>query len=310
MGKCTTLGTTSEEITGLAAGLVPPENKYYVSRNVGTSGDGSSWAEAFKTIGEAIAAVNLAYSLAQYPTRGRNTMIIVDEGYYIELPLTLTANDCHIISAAPGTYDKTVLYGSSVAGTPTVTSGGPALTITGSNCTVEEMGFFTHDVLYPALRIGTNAGDPDTPTVSSPTGTKILNCAFTKEPEDGQIGGILDYDIAGSLIDGCTFSTSCKDYGIKIASNGVVNPIDNIVRNCKFTGVPTGILQAAGHNALYHDNRFMDDTSDTADTCDTPIVIDATSGQAWDNWAQGVDAADAVTGTGTISEIRNWGDNS
>ena len=310
MGFCTTVQASDKDIASLSNSSVPPGNTYYVSRNVGASGDGKSWDDAFLTIGEAVAAVNLAFSQAQFPTRGRNTRIIVDEGYYIELPMTLTASDCHIVSAAPGTYDKTVLYGSSVAGTPTVDSGGPALTVSGSNCTIQGMGFFTHDVLHPALRLGANAGDPDTPTVASITGTKVIDCAITKEIEDGQIGGILDYDIAGSLIDGVTFSTSCKDYAIKIASNGVVNPIDNIVRNCKVTGVPTGILQAAGHNAVYYDNRFMDDTSDTADTCDFPIVIDATSGQAWNNFAQGVLAADVVTGTGTIVEVRNWGSDS
>lgn len=298
----------------IAGGVfAPPAAKtYYVDRNVGSSGDGSSWQEAFKTVLEAVTQINADYTAGAADTysRGRMRRLYIAEGYYIELPMTLTANDVHIVGAAPGTYDSTVLFGSSVAGTATATAGGPALTVTGSNNTIEGMGFFTWDANYSALRLGANPSDPDTPTRSGPLSNVIRNCSFTKDGADLMDGGILSYDIAGTLIEWCTFATSCKTYGVKIDTNGVNNPIDPVVRFCKFTGTPTGILMAAGHNGLFWNNWFMNDTSDTADTCDTPIVINGTSAQAWNNWAQGVNAADVVTGSGTISEIRNWGDDS
>jgi hypothetical protein len=308
--RCTTLDTTDVEIRSLKSSDTPIENTYYVSRNVAQSGDGSSWEEAYKTITEAVTEVNRRHTASEGMLRGRNTRIIIDEGFYSEPPITLTANDCHIIGAAPGHHDSTVLYGSATLGGFDIGAGGPALSIRGSNCTIENMGFFTYDVLYAALRIGANAGDPDTPTAIAPTGTAIINCAAIRDIADGCDGGILDYGADGTLIDGCFFSTSCKTYGVKVATNGVINPVNPIVRNSRFVGTPTGILQAAGHNGLYYDNRFMDDTSDRPDTCDTPIVITASSAQCWNNWAQGVNAADVVTGAGTYSEIRNWGDDS
>lgn len=283
--------------------------KYFVSRNVPSSGNGKSWLQAFKTINEAITAVNLEYANAVSPTLGRNTVIYIGEGWYAELPQTLTASDCTIIVVSPGNHDSTVLYGVPVAGTFSGTAGGPALKITGSNNTVMGLGLYTSDPLYPSLRNGANLSDPDGPAAfSAPTGNKFLGLSFIRDVADGSLGGMLDYGGDGTLVDGCFFSTSCKDYGIRSASNGDTNPVNLVVRNSRFIGTPTGILQAAGHNGMYYGNIFMDDTSDRDDTCDTPIVINATSGMAWDNWAQGVNAADVVTGTGTISEIRNWGD--
>lgn len=294
-----------------SGGIVAAGSKYYVSRNKAGTGDGSSWDKAFLTLAEAIAVVNAAYTAGSYSSnRGRNTVIYIDEGWYAEVPVALTASDCTIIAASPGHHDSTVLYGVPVAGTFSGVAGGPALTIRGSNNTVIELGIYTSDPLYASLRNGANASDGDGVVAIAPTGNKFINVSCVRDVADGSLGGILDYGGDGTLIDGCFFSTSCKNYGVRIASNGVVNPVNPIVRNSRFIGTPSGIVQAAGHNGLYHDNRFMDDTSDRADTCDTPIVITATSGQAWNNWAQGVNAADVVTGAGVTSEIRNWGDDS
>lgn len=299
------------KIMGGGLGLYPVARTYYVDRNTGISGDGLSWQDAFLTIGEAIAVVNADYTAgaSNVYSKGRMRRIIIAEGWYSEVPLVLTANDVHIISVAPGHHDPTVLYGSATKGGWDINSGGPALSIRGHNNTIENLGLFTYDVLYPCLRIGGNASDADGLGVSNVVGNAIINCGFVRDVADGCDGGILDYGMDGTLVEGCFFGTSQATYGVKHATNGVINPVNPVVRFCRFVGVPTGILMAQGHNGFFWKNWFMDDTSDRADTCDTPIVINGT-GQAWENYAQGVNAADIVTGSGTISEIRNWGDDS
>jgi len=299
---CTTLETTNRVIASLAASLVPPENTYYVSRNVGKSGDGKSWDEAFVTIGEAVAAVNLAYDLAQFPTRGRNTVIVVDEGWYSETPLTLTASDCHIIAAAPGSHDSTVLYGSATAGGFDGPSGAPALTSTGSNNTIEGLGMFTHDPLFPSLSLGVNG--------TASFGNKAVGCSFIRDVDDGSLGGVLDLGEDGSVIEGCFFSTSCKDYGIRTASNGLTNPVNPVYKFNRFVGCPAGIVQDAGHDVFCHGNWFMDDTSDRPGTMATPIVCNATSNYSSSNWSMSTNKAGIVTGAGTIAEAGNYGTDS
>ncbi len=299
------------KIMGGGMGLTPVARTYHVDRNTGVSGDGLSWQDAFLTIGEAIAQVNADYTAATNDvySSGRMRRILIAEGWYSEVPLTLTANDVHILGVAPGFHDSIVLYGSATAGGYDITSGGPALSIRGHNNTIENIGLFTYDALYPALRIGANASDPDGPAVSGVVGNAILGCSFVRDVADGCDGGILDYGMDGTLIQGCFFSTSQATYGVKHATNGVVNPVNPIVVGCRFVGVPTGIDMAQGHNGLFIYNFFFDDTSDRADTCDFPIVIDGT-GLAYRNVSQGTNAAGLVTGTGTIMDLGNFGSDS
>jgi hypothetical protein len=285
---------------------------YYVDRNHNvavSSGDGSSWDEAFLTLKEAIDAVNADYTGAVAPSRGRNGVIFVAEGWYAELPHTLTASDVTIISVAPGFHDPTVIYGVPVAGTFSGVAGGPTLTITGSNNSIINMGFYTSDPLYAGIRNGANASDPDGPTASAPTGNAFINCNFVRDVADGELGGIDDLGADGTLIDGCFFSTSCKDWGVRIRSNGVVNPVNPVIRNSRFVGTPTGVQQDAGHNSLIQSNSFFDDTSDRADVVDTPIVITATSSMCINNYAM-TTKANLITGAGTINDIGNWGSDS
>ena len=257
----------------------PASETYYVSRNVGASGDGLSLRTAFKTIGEAVAKVNADYTAgtSNANNKGRLRRIVVSEGWYSEIPLTLTANDVHIVGVAPGNHDSIVLYGSATAGGYDITSGGPALTLQGSNCTIENMGFFTYDALYPSLSIGAAS--------VSVYGNKILNCSFVRDVADGSIGGIADYGADGSVVEGCFFSTSCKDYGIKLLSNGVINPVNARYINNLFIGTPIGIHQTAGHNTYIAFNTFLDDSSDRADTIDNPCYVDGSSAYMYKNFA-------------------------
>lgn len=259
------------KILGGGMGLYPASQTYYVSRNMGDSGDGTTMRTAFKTIGEAIAKVNADYTegTANANNKGRLRRIIVNEGWYSEVPLTLTASDVHLISVSPGNHDSTVLYGSLTAGQYDIGATGPALTITGSNCTIENMGFFTYSTSYPSLQIGALSG--------AEYGTKIINCSFVRDVDNGAVGGILDYCADSTLVIGCFFSTSCMTYGIKLLSDGVVNPVNVKYIGNTFIGVPTGIHQTAGHNTIIMYNTFIDDSSDRPGTVTAPCNIAGTS---------------------------------
>jgi hypothetical protein len=295
----------------MGAGLSPMARTYFVDRNTGASGDGKSWDEAFLTIGEAVAQVNADYTAGANDgrSRGRMRRIIIGEGWYSETPISMTAYDVHMVAIAPGHHDSTVLYGSLTAGGYDDGATGPALSLRGSNCTIQGLGIVNRGATHSALRIGANASDPDSPVRIGVVGIHIKGVSLVRDQADACAHGILDYGMDGTLIEHCFFSTSVATNGIRIASDGVINPVNPVVRFCRFVGTPTGILMNAGHNGLFWNNWFLDDTSDRSDTCDTPIVINGT-GSAWENHAQGVNAADVVTGTGTISEHRNWGDDS
>ena len=288
---------------------------YYVDRNhngAGSSGDGSSWDQAFLTLGEAIAKVNADYTAAgNSNSRGRMRYIFVAEGWYAEVPVILTASDVTICGVAPGNHDSTCVYGVPVAGTFSGVAGGPTITVTGSNNTIMNLGVYCSDPLYGAIRNGSNASDGDAanPGASAPTGNAFINCSFVRDTADGELCGIDDLGADGTLIDGCFFSTSCKTHGIRSRTNGVVNPVNLVVRNCRFVGTPIGVEIQAGHNALIESNLFLDDTSDRADVVDYPIVITATSGICYNNFSMLTKAA-IVTGAGTITDVGNYGSDS
>lgn len=285
-------------------GAITPGSVYYVSRNMAQSGDGKSWATAFKTFKEAISAVNSDYSAAVGNTAGRNRWIFVAEGWYSETPSTLTANDVTIVGVAPGHHDSIVLYGSATAGGFDIGSGGPALTIEGDNNAVHNMGFFTYDTSEPALRIGNNAAGGGAVTT---TGTLIKNCSFIRDQQQAEKYGIESFGGDGTLIEGCFFSTSVLTAGIWVGTNGVINPVHTEIVDCRFVGTETGILNAAtAHGTIVKGCYFVDDTSDRSDTITVPISN--TGGQnliaMWNFWE--FSEANAITGGGDHLMVQNY----
>jgi hypothetical protein len=263
-------------------------NKWYVSRDVAASGNGSSWAKAFKTIGEAVSRVNADYTAALYPSKGRNTTIYIGEGYYTEAAVTLTANDCAIIAVASGHHDSVVLY---VTSTTT-----PALKITGSNNTIYGLGVVNVSTgLQPAIQLADGA-----------ISNSIINCSATKDVVDSCKYGIEDLGNAYTYIEGFEATTSCSVAGIRMYS-ATNNGIQQQIKNSLFYGTPSGILvDAASHQLLIQGNTFMDDTSDTADTVDTPILNNGgTSIIVRDNYAQ-TTTGNLVTGAGSSKEANNF----
>lgn len=294
--------TSIEELRNYAS--KPAGNVWYVSRNIATSGDGKSWDTCFKTIGEAIARVNADYTAAAQPDKGRNTVIYIGEGWYSEVPLTLTANDVHIIGTAPGSHDQIVLYGSATAGGWDTPAGGPALTLNCSNCTIENIGIFTYDPLYACIKDGAHASDADSAFYST-FNNAIINCNFVRDREDGSLGGVDVASNEGPYIIGCRFGTSQKDFGVRIRSNGHTNPVGVRIEECHFVGTETGINSVAGHSTFIRHNFFYDDTTDRDDTITTPIVN--SGGQnliAIENYWEFSDA-NAITGGGDHLNINN-----
>jgi hypothetical protein len=254
-------------------GVVAAGTKYYVSRNVYSSGDGSSWDEAFLTIGEAITQVNADYTAAAYPTKGRNTVIYIGEGWYGEVGMTLTASDVTIVATGAGSNinDGTVLYGSATAGGFDAGAVVPVLRITGSSVSIYNLGFMNSaSGLYPCVTVGTSG-------VTGPSNNAFYGCFFPRDVADAYTYAIEDYGNEGMRVESCYFSQSAKTAGILIASNGVVNPVNDWIRNSTFVGTPVGIHQSAGHNTIITHNTFIDATDDRADAIDNPCNIEATS---------------------------------
>ncbi len=266
-----------------------PGTIYHVDRNhAGSGGDGKTWANAFKTITEAITAVNNDYTNTTTPSGGRNRVIYIAEGYYSEVPVTLSASDVTIMVVAPGGHDSTVLYGSATAGGFDGTTTAPALTISGDNNTIYGLGFVNRSAgLQPAVLIADGA-----------LANKLVNCKFTKDAADSSLYGIEDLGNAYTEIIGCEFTISCKTAGIRLYS-ATNNSLQIKIQDCVFYGIPTGVLiDAAAHMTLIKDCLFLDDSSDTPDTVDTPILNNSGQDIIVDRCASRLSTANLVTGNG------------
>ncbi len=251
---------------------------YHVSRNILRSGDGSSWDSAFKTIGEAIAKVNNDYSDALQPSKGRNSRILIGEGWYSETTMTLTASDCHITGVAPGYMGRTVLYGSLTAGGWDDGNTGPALAITGWNNTIENIDFVNRSATISGVYA--NCGSPtEHPCIVEGTYAlgvgynKYVNLGFMRDQQDAASWGIISYSQDHTLIENCVLNgRSLKLGGIAFPSMSGNNHSADIVRNCYFYGTPTGIYQNSSHNTWIHHNFFADQGAN-AETMTNPCNI-------------------------------------
>ena len=202
-----------------------PGGKWYVSRNRGSiSGDGKNWDQAFLTWGEAVAAVNLGYSTAAFPTRGRNWLILVDEGWYGEQTMTLSASDGTILGTGSGTAGRSVLYGSLTAGGFDDGNTGPALAITGGNNT-----FMNFDVVNRSATISgvyNNAGNPtehpcllEGTYLVPVTYNKYVGINFMRDQVDAASWGLISYNADHLLFEnGILNGTSLKLGGIVFVS--------------------------------------------------------------------------------------------
>lgn len=292
-------------ISSPGGGLIVPARTYYVDRNTGASGDGLSLENAFLTIGEAIAQVNADYTAGSNDGRsaGRMRRIVIGEGWYLESPLTLTANDVHIVANAPGAHDSVVLYGTGTPGTASITSGGPALSVEGWNNTIEGLGMFTYDTNYYCLQIGGHTSDLN--GQQQVAGNKVLGCSFVRNAFQASKGGIYFTDMDGIWIEGCFFSTSALTAGIRAYTDGSTNPVNPTIVGCRFIGCDTGILADTTISGwvIMH-NVFLDDITDRANASDNPLNITG-SGVAALNIATDNTEAEFNAGA-TLHEVFNF----
>ena len=260
-------------------GFPPSAQNYFVDRNIGASGDGTEWDKAFKTIGEAVTKVNADYTAAAaLPDQGRNRRIIIGEGWYSEVTMTLSASDVHIVGVGAGHMARTVLYGSLTAGGWDDGNTGPALAITGANNTIENMDFVNRSATISGVY--NNCGSPtEHPCIVEGTFlvptyyNRYVNCGFMRDQADAASWGIISYSADHTLIEGCTFNgRSLKLGGIAFPSGTGTNHSCDIVRNCYFYGTPTGIYQNSSHNTWIHHNFFADQGAN-AETITAPCNI-------------------------------------
>jgi hypothetical protein len=275
-----------------------PGQVFYVSRNQASSGDGSSWAQAFVTIGEGIAALNAAAVNDRWLSPGgRNSVLYIDEGWYSEIGLILTASDCRIIATGPGSRinDGTILYGSATQGGWDAGALIPALRITGSSVEILGMGFMNSaSGLYPCVTVGTQGA-------SGPSNNLFEGCYFPRDVADAYTFAIDDLSNEGTVIKDCYFSQSAKTAGVSINTNGVTNPVNNRILDSTFIGTPVGIYQGAGHNTIIKGNWFIDATDDRPDTIDNPLNIVATSAYATGNFAPNSTLAEFDAGSVAVT---------
>ncbi len=299
-------------ISSPGSGLLFPAETYYVDRNTGASGDGKSMANAFLTIGEAVAQVNADYSAGanDVKSKGRMRRIVIGEGWYSEVPLYLTASDVHIVGNAPGAHNSVVLYGSATAGGWDSGATGPALSIEGNNCTIENLGLFTYSTTYYCLQIGGHTGDPR--GAKSVYGNKVIGCNFVRDQFQASKGGIYFTDMDGIWIEGCYFGTSCLTAGIRAYTDGSTNPVNPTIVGCRFIGCDTGILADATISGwVIMNNVFLDDVTDRANASDNPLNITGTGVAAYNVAPHNTEAEFNAGGTlheqfNLHSEISFW----
>ena len=280
---------------------------YHVSRNVAASGDGLSWAKAFKTIGEAVTIVNTAYTASAPPTKGRNWRIVVGEGWYGETTITLSASDGYIIGVGAGNMARSVLYGSLTPGGFDDGNVGAALKITGANNTIANMDFVNRSATISGVY--NNAGSPtEHPCIVEGTYlvpvyyNRYVNCGFMRDQPDAASWGIISYSADHTLIENCTFNgRSLKLGGVSFSSGTGTNHSADVVRNNYFYGTPTGIYQNSSHNTWIHHNFFADQGA-TSETITAPCNIAGGTAYMFYNFSPDTTEADFNSGASGIEK--------
>ena len=166
------------------------------------------------------------------------------------------------------------------------------------------MGFYTSDPLYAAVQDGGHASDTHLSARSDSYNNKFVNCSFIRGVADGELGGLDIASNEGPIVEGCRFSTSCKDFGIRIRSNGNTNPVGVQIKDCKFVGTETGVIKVAGSDCIIEHCLFIDDTTDRADAITTPVTNEGNQLILIDNYWEFSDA-NAITGNGDHLNINN-----
>ena len=287
------LGTWLNEMSQLA----PRDPRYfrYVDSSVSSSGDGKSWANAFKTVTEGIAAIN---DLAGY----RPTLFIAP-AFYIEKASAIeeiTANDWMIYT--PYTPEGTVLFGSGTDGSVSASTE-HLLRLKSANGIIKGLTLYNHVNTKSCIYIDTDAA------ATEGFGNIIDGVHFSPQAQDGFQYGITIAGGACNRIQNCFFE-GAKDAGIYMYSN-LNNPSRNTISGNIFRGTDNAVyINAACYDLLFeHNTCLIGDLSGEGMT----NAIDATAGYSAGktivahNYFEQADWATAVTnaGAGTFVNIDN-----
>ena len=226
---------------------INPNYVRFVSPNFGSaSGDGRTWDTAFSTITAGVTFLNA--------NSGKNAAIFLDEGYYLEENMELTASDCFIIATndAPG---ATVLFGTGTAGAVAAATD-HTIEISGSNNHIHGLGLYCHKDTMSAVYIETDTGNSTTGDFNV-----FTKCMFTREAANGQEFAV---EIVGANYNrfyDCYFSASSKTAAVQILPSSSNNPAYNEFHRCTFVGMDIGInvdATATVYSLLIKDCNFIE----------------------------------------------------
>jgi hypothetical protein len=212
-----------------------------VDPRVTNSGDGRTWARAYKTITEGIAALNALGNVG--------ATLLIAPGFYLELSgLEITVNDVAIYGI--GLPEDTVLFGTGTAGAVAAATD-HLLTISGGNCHVSGLTFYNHKSDKDCIHLDGTAGDYH-------GGFNIIeDCYFSPQAQDGFRYAIHIDGGACNIIRGCTFEGAATAGIYMSDTNAAHNPSRTRIEDNVFSGCNIGIsLANAVHQVIVWRNLF------------------------------------------------------
>jgi hypothetical protein len=282
---------------------------YFVDRNVNNSRGGLTWEKAFKTIGEAVEQVNEDYDNSNGANPGRNREIVIGEGWYSETAITLTAHDVFMHGVGAGSLARTVLYGSLTQGGWDDGNLGPALSLTGQNCTIANMDFVNRSATISGVYSG-GVAHTEHPCILEGTYTtpsaynRFYGLGFMRDQVDAASWGIISYSMDHTWIQKCFFNgVSLKQGGVAFQSGTGTNHSLDKVEDCDFAGVPIGVWQNSSHNGIYRRNFFCDQGA-VSSASNNPFWIAGGTAYMYDNHAPDNTLAE-LNGGGSGIQKRN-----
>lgn len=218
----------SGTLTGNVGQLMTDGNTWYVDGDQSASGDGTTWAEAFKTIQEGVDAAS--YNDIVYIKAKTITDYTGDPTSYAEtIIIPYTASNLALIGVSRGRTQ---------GGLPQIKKGAGStalLTIRAPGCLIMNLGF------NGASSTGGGILLDDDYAAKAAFGTSIVNCHFKNcvcTTKTANSGGAIYTTTAGNawqlLVSGCRFYKNEVD--ICLRGTGTTVPQDWVIEDCIFSG--------------------------------------------------------------------------
>lgn len=258
--------------------IISSGTTYYVDGNISTSGDGSTWDEAFKTVAEAIAVCDDDY------TDDAEYYVFIAPGEYAEDDLLFAGHGLHLIGLGnPGNDSGVHIKGASGA-----TYG--VLAIAGANCSVRNIALEAagaEPCLYLAAAdncvfdnivfTGVSATTVSAVEIKTFKTCKMTNCTF------GQAGngfltqviyftGAADtYFIDSEISNNKIYNTATASYGIYCASGTVT--YGSVIKDNHISMRGAGTSARAIYLAPTNSTCFVTDNFMYVDSGGTSVAV-------------------------------------